>query len=253
MFACLYGQPQHASLAGVPNIAYEVIASKPGDTQAYTQGFQFIGGELYWGTGLYGKSEIKAVDWHTGGVSRRRQLPQEAFGEGVTVWNGNVYQLTWKLGLLYVYKQHDFSLANIMIYEGEGWGLTHDGKQFIMSNGSATLSFRNSETFAVERELEVIWQGQPVNHINELEWIEGWIVANRWGATDILIIDPDTGHVAAQIQLDAIVQEVQQRYPKAEVLNGIAYDAECDSLLITGKHWDRIYVLKVDLAAFGNE
>lgn len=246
--AGLYGQPKHASLDGVPNFLYELVATKPADTQAYTQGLQYVDGILYLGTGLYGKSEVKALDWDTGEVRQLRALPKIAFGEGITVWDGNIYQLTWKLGLLYIYAQHDFSLVDIRVYEGQGWGLTHNGNQFIMSNGSATLYFRDSETFTLKRELKVTWQGQPVNHINELEWVEGWLIANRWGATDILIIHPDNGHVVAQLQLASIVQEVQQRSADAGVLNGVAYDAACGCLLVTGKNWDRIYVLKVDLA-----
>ena len=162
-------QPMHPPLIEVPNITYEVVAVKPGNKQAYTQGLQLVDDVLYWGTGKYGQSEIRALDWKTGRIKLQHKLPKEAFGEGIAVWNEHIYQLTWKIGLLYIYRQSDLSLADIFVYTGEGWGLTHDGKQFIMSDGTATLTFRNSDTFVVEREIQVTNQGKAIDHINELE------------------------------------------------------------------------------------
>jgi len=240
-------QPRYASLPGIPDIPFAIIAQKPSDKTAYTQGLQLVDDKLYLGTGLYGQSHIQVIDWATGDVILRRALPDTFFGEGVAVSNGHVYQLTWKVGLLYVYHQRDLSLANIHTYQGEGWGLAHDGSHFIMSDGTATLTFRDSDTFAVERTVDVTSNGQPVGHLNELEWVNGWLLANRWGASDILVVDPLSAQVMGQLRFGSIVEEMRQRLPTAGVLNGIAYDSAESKLLVTGKNWDRIYVIEADL------
>lgn len=232
-------------LEGVPVVEYELVGKKAFDITAFTQGLQWVDNVLYLGTGLYGKSQLRAIDWETGDLLKKHALPKGVFGEGVTVVGGMIYQLTWKTGMLYIYEQDDFSLEDILFYDGEGWGITHNDQELIMSNGSSKIYFRDMKTFEVLREIEATAQGRPVDRLNELEYINGFIFANRWGTPDILMIDPKSGEVTGRMRLDGIVDEIKKRIPKADVLNGIAYIAESELLVVTGKLWDTLYLLKI--------
>ena len=251
-FSARNGLPQSTqALAGIPRIPYTLVESREADVHAFTQGLYLRGETLYLGTGLYGKSELRAIDWNTGTVLQRKALPRNAFGEGVTVVGDRIYQLTWKNGLLNVYDRDTFKLIKTLTYQGEGWGLTHNATHLIMSNGTAQLTFRAFDSFAVSHVLKVTANGSPIHHLNELEWVNGWILANRWLTHQILWISPETGAVGGVLDLSPIVAEVRKRQPRADVLNGIAYDPVNDLLIITGKLWDRYYLVKVDWAAAG--
>ena len=212
-------------------------------SNAFTQGLAIANGQLYEGTGLYGQSTIRKVDLATGRVEKQRPIDPKFFGEGIAILGGRLYQLTWQHGLGFVYDLATFNQQRTFQYAGEGWGLTQDGKELILSDGSAKLRFLNPETFAVTREIEVRDQGAPVAKLNELEYIDGEIWSNVWYDERIARISPATGEVLGWIDLASL-------YPKGSrsseaVLNGIAYDAAAKRLFVTGKNWPQLYEIKV--------
>lgn len=225
---------------------FEIVEERPYNPASFTQGLLLDGGVLYVSTGLYGQSSLQAIEFSSNQVLRQHHLPEKIFGEGATVYGGRIYQLSWKAGMAFVYSQEDFSLLDIFNYEGEGWGLTHLGESLLMSDGSSRLYFRDPQTFAIQRELEVTYQGKPLGELNELECINGDIWANVWGSDQIYIISSETGDVLGVLNLESLKKEVDERLPDANVLNGIAYDAQKQLVWVTGKLWDRLYGLKVD-------
>ncbi len=228
-----------------------VVKSWPHDPAAFTQGLEFEKGRLYEGTGTEGKSELREVALETGDVLRMATLPAEVFGEGITVLGNRAYQLTWKSKKAYVYDLTTFKRISEFSYEGEGWGLANDGSSLIMSNGSATLSFRDPATFAVTRTIEARDGDRPVSQLNELEWVNGEIYANVWQTDSIVRINPQSGAVIGWINLHGIFSGSDRgRYLKPgqtiDVLNGIAWDDSTRRLVVTGKWWPRIYQITVD-------
>lgn len=227
-----------------PQIAgFKVVAAYPHDPNAFTQGLAIEAGRLYEGTGQYGASTLRRVDLATGRVEKGRALAAQYFGEGIAILDGLVYQLTWQNGVVFVYDLETFELERTMRYTGEGWGLTHDGRQLIMSDGSATIRFRDPATFAVTREIEVRAEGVPVMRLNELEYIDGEIWANIWYEDRIVRIDPDDGNVLGFIDLATLYP--QSARGSEAVLNGIAYDAAARRLFVTGKNWPQLYEIEV--------
>lgn len=234
--------------------SWELIERYPHDTDSFTQGLELMGERIYESSGRYGKSwvEYRPAPDRTGAAARdpstwhRRTLPQEWFAEGLTLFNNELYVLTWRAGRALVLDPDTLATRRIHRYSGEGWGLTNDGYQLIMSDGSSTLRFINPENFEVRRQLTVTEQGQPLNQLNELEWAEGWILANLWLSDDVVVIDPETGVVAQRLRLAALYPR-HQRGPGVDVLNGLAWDAEDGSLLLTGKLWPELYRLRVSL------
>jgi glutamine cyclotransferase len=236
-WAQLHGQDPPA-VAG-----FKVVAVYPHDANAFTQGLAIEGGQLYEGTGLYGESTIRKVDLASGRVEKQRSLPSMYFGEGIAILGGRLYELTWKSGVGIVYDLASFNMLRTFKYSGEGWGLTQDGKQLILSDGSPKIRFLDPETFAVVREIEVRDHGAPVERLNELEYVDGEIWSNIWYDDRIARISPATGEVLGWIDLSTL-------YPKSArsseaVLNGIAYDAAAKRLFVTGKNWPQIYEIKV--------
>ena len=227
-----------------PVHSVQVVRSYPHDSRAFTQGLVIEDGVLYEGTGLEGQSELRRVDLVTGRVLQRHALPSNVFGEGITSFKGQVLQLTWKNQLGYVYDRQSFQLIRTFPYATEGWGLTHDGKSLILSDGSSTLYFLNPATFAVQRKLNVTAAGVPVERLNELEFVNGSILANVWLTDRIARIDPNTGRVTAWYDLSAIVRSVPNRGPD-DVLNGIAFDARTGRLYVTGKRWPALFEVKL--------
>jgi glutamine cyclotransferase len=226
-----------------PEVAgFKVVAVYPHDPNAFTQGLAIENGRLYEGTGQYGASTLRRVDLATGRVEKQRALAPQFFGEGIAILGGLVYQLTWQNGVV-VYDLETFEVQRTMRYTGEGWGLTHDGRQLIMSDGSATIRFRDPATFAVTREIEVRADGVPVTRLNELEYIDGEIWANIWYDDRIVRIDPDDGRVLGFIDLATLYP--QSARSSEAVLNGIAYDAAADRLFVTGKNWPQLYEIEV--------
>ena len=224
--------------------AYKVIHTYPHDEQAFTQGLIFVDGQLYESTGLNGHSTLRMDDLETGKVLQHIDVPAQYFAEGLTNWHSNLVQLTWKAHTAFVYDRFSFRLLKTLHYDGEGWGLTQDGKNLILSDGSATLRFLNPETFQVVRRINVTDQGQPVKELNELEYIHGQIYANVWYSNKIARISPQTGKVLGWIDLSDLVSSLGLQNQDA-VLNGIAYDAQHDRLFITGKLWPKLFEIKV--------
>ena len=219
------------------------MAVYPHDPNAFTQGLAIAGGQLYEGTGLYGQSTIRKVDLTTGRVEKRRPIDAMYFGEGIAILGDHLYELTWQHGIGIVYDLATFSQQRTFQYTGEGWGLTQDGKQLILSDGSAKLRFLDPQTFATLREIDVRDHGQAVTKLNELEYVEGEIWSNVWYDDRIARISPATGEVLGWIDLAAL-------YPKSArsseaVLNGIAYDAAAKRLFVTGKNWPQLYEIEI--------
>jgi len=223
---------------------WRVVATYPHDTSAFTEGLIFLDGSLYESTGQYGRSEVREVDLQTGKVVRSARVPNIYFGEGLTHWGGDLVSLTWKRGTAFRWDRATFRQTGIFGYEGEGWGLTQDGKRLIMSDGTDQLRFIDPADFREIRRVKVTWEGKPVRLVNELEYVKGEILANIWMSDRIARIDPETGKVIDWIDLSPLVRKLNLGDPDA-VLNGIAYDAERDRLFVTGKYWPQLYEIKL--------
>jgi glutaminyl-peptide cyclotransferase len=229
--------------AAIPSYRYTVVATYPHDPGAFTQGLQYLDGVLYEGTGLNGRSSIRKVKLETGAVLQRRDVAPQYFGEGITVWKTQLVQLTWQSGIAFVYDRTTFAPRKTFTYQGEGWGLTHDGSSLVMSDGSSELRFLDPETFAERRRVMVTAAGKPVPSLNELEFVKGEIFANVWQSDVIARIDPRTGRVIGWIDLSGLLTPRERS--SADVLNGIAYDAARDRLFVTGKLWPKLFELRL--------
>lgn len=225
------------------NAGFKVVAAYPHDPAAFTQGLAIEAGELYEGTGQYGASTIRRVDLTSGRPEKQRALGPRYFGEGIAILGGLLYQLTWQNGVAVVYDLETFEVERTVEYAGEGWGLTDDGDELIMSDGSATIRFRDPQTFAVTREIEVRHDGVPLSRLNELEYVEGEIWANIWYDDRIARISPADGSVLGFIDLTTLYP--QNARGSEAVLNGIAYDAAAKRLFVTGKNWPQLYEIEV--------
>jgi glutamine cyclotransferase len=222
---------------------YEVVKVYPHDQNAFTEGLVIEQGVLYEGTGLYGNSTLRRVDLETGNVLQSYALPDEFFGEGITVFGDRIIQLTWQSGKGFVYNKSSFELLQEFEYPTEGWGITHNGSTLIMSDGTANLYFLDPETFQKVGQVEVRDGNASVTNLNELEYINGEVYANIWLTDKIAIIDPQTGQVKAWIDLTGIY--TQENNDPNSVLNGIAYNAEGDRLFVTGKLWSQLFEIKL--------
>ncbi|WP_372809517.1 glutaminyl-peptide cyclotransferase [Litorivivens sp.] len=224
---------------------YTLIDSYPHYSGGFTQGLLIHEKMLYESSGLYGRSFLIYGDLRGG--HRQLALPADYFAEGVTILNKALYLLTWKKGEALVFDPYTLEYRKRFHYTGEGWGLTDNGTHLIMSDGSDTLRFLNPDTFEPERTLRVRQAGKPVHHLNELEWHQGMILANRWQTNHILVIDEPSGEVVKTIDLTSLYPPSLRR-KGVDVMNGIAYDSSDDTWLITGKHWPRIYRVKLMLS-----
>ncbi|MGA9099157.1 MAG: glutaminyl-peptide cyclotransferase [Methanotrichaceae archaeon] len=234
---------ENASDVCVPIYGYKIINTYPHDTGAFTEGLVYDKGMLYESTGLYGKSTLRKVDLETGKVLDEIVLPDSLFGEGITIWKDRIIQLTWQSGTGLVYDKDNLSMIDSFTYNTEGWGLTSDSKHLIMSDGTDTLYFLDPETFKMVGQIKVKNNGNPVNDLNELEYIKGMVYANVWLTDKIAIISPENGEVKAWIDLQGLLSEKARR--NADVLNGIAYDSEGDRLFVTGKLWPSLFEIKL--------
>lgn len=228
-----------------PVLGYRVVASYPHDPTAFTQGLIFIDGKLYESTGHYGRSTLRRVDLETGRVEQEIRLASNLFGEGLMDWRGCLVQLTWRERLGIIYDSKTFEQLEIFQYQGEGWGLTHDERRWIMSDGTDELRFIDPETRAVTRRLPVRDGLRPVRWLNELEYIDGAIWANVWRSDQIVRISPISGAVTAVLDLTTLYPADERLSPEA-VLNGIAHDAATGRLFVTGKYWPRLYAIQID-------
>ncbi len=222
---------------------YEIVHSYPHDPEAFTQGLVFDNSVLYEGTGLYGHSTLRKVDLDTGSFFQAVDLPANVFGEGITLFGDKVIQLTWREKTGYVYDKASFQLLQQFAYDTEGWGLTHDGARLIMSDGSSTLYFLDPITFARTGSLSVRYNGRAVNRLNELEYVNGEILANIWQEDRVARIAPDTGRVKGWINLGGLLTAEERA--SADVLNGIAYDVQGGRLFVTGKLWPKLFEIRL--------
>jgi len=217
---------------------YSIVNVYPHDKNAFTQGLVFENGVLYESTGLYGNSTLRRVELETGKILQLYALPNQFFGEGITIFDDKIIQLTWQSHRGFAYDKDSFDLLQEFDYPTEGWGITNDGSRLIMSDGTATLYFLDPVTFEKVGQIEVHDNG-PVTDLNELEYIKGEVYANIWKEEKIAIINPQTGQVKGWIDLTGI-QDLEN--PDAnDVLNGIAYDAKEDRLFVTGKRWSQLF------------
>ncbi len=232
-----------ASLAPAAD-TYRVIHTYPHDEHAFTQGLVYVDGHLYESTGIKGSSSLREEDLETGRILNFYPVPDQYFAEGLTDWGNTLIQLTWQAHIAFVYDRATFQLLRTFHYQGEGWGLTQDGKDLILSDGSATLRFFDPADFREVRKIAVRDRGAPVTELNELEFIHGQIYANIWHSDRIARISPATGKVLGWIDLTGLLPDSQRSSPEA-VLNGIAYDAAHDLILVTGKLWPKIFEIEV--------
>jgi glutamine cyclotransferase len=228
----------------VPIYTYRVVRSYPHDPQAWTQGLIYHDGALYEGTGLYGSSSIRRVNLESGEVEQFSPLGAELFGEGIVISGDRLYQLTWQNRAGFVYDWQSFKPLGEWTYEGEGWGLTHDGTHLIQSDGTAVLRFLDPQTLREARRVEVRDGGVPVVRLNELEYVQGEVYANVWHTDRIARIDPESGAVVGWIDLSGLLPDEDRTQP-VDVLNGIAYDPAGDRLFVTGKLWPKLFEIEV--------
>jgi glutaminyl-peptide cyclotransferase len=230
--------------SAAPVAGYKVVAEYPHSTDSYTEGFLYLNGLFYEGTGLKDHSLLMAVQPATGKALQSVALAPQYFGEGIVDWGPNLYEWTWQSHTCFVYDRFSLRPIKQFSYTGEGWGMTRTATELITSDGTATLRFRSPETFKETRHIVVKDGAKIIDQLNELEYIKGEIWANVWHWDRIARISPRDGHVIAWIDLTGILPD-DQRVNSESVLNGIAYDAQHDRIFVTGKQWPKIFEIKV--------
>ena len=233
-----------AVAAQTPRYGYRVVHVYPHDRNAFTQGLEFRAGFLYEGTGLKGRSSLRKVRLDTGQVLQQIDLDPSLFGEGITVINQQIIELTWQSELGFVYRQPTFQRLRNFNYAGEGWGLANDGQQIYMSDGTAQIRCWDPVNLQEKRRFTVRDHGQPVMNLNELEFVRGELYANVWQTDRIARISPADGRVLGWIDLAGLLSEAD-RAESVDVLNGIAYDVLGDRLFVTGKLWPKLFEIKL--------
>lgn len=243
VFACRNERSPQPTVS-TPVSGFEVVQSWPHDPNSYTQGLVYRDGKLYEGTGLHGQSSLREVELETGAVLRRHALERQYFGEGIALFKGRLYQLTWRSHVGFIYDAATFQQVGRFNYPIEGWGLTDNGTSLIMSDGTSTLRFLDPATLAVQRTVTVTDAGREISLLNELEYVKGEVYANVFMSDQIARIDPATGRVTGWINLSGLLAPEDQTGDE-NVLNGIAYDAARDRLLVTGKRWPRLFHIRL--------
>ena len=228
----------------IEEYSYKVVNVYPHDPLAFTQGLLYKDGYLYESTGLYGRSSLRKVELESGKVIQKYLVADEVFAEGLATNGNQLVQLTWKAGKGFIYNADLFLFESSFDYPGEGWGLTFNNNQFIKSDGTSSLHFLDAVDMKVSGKLQVTRSGLPVKYLNELEMVRGKIFANVWQSDYILIIAPQSGAVVGKINLAGLLQKYAPD-SKANVLNGIAYDAEGDRLFVTGKLWPKLFEIEL--------
>ncbi len=251
LFAACNGhkEPDHDDTlipVATPIIDYTIVAQYPHDTSAYTQGLQLYNGKLYEGTGDYETSSLRITDLKTGKVEKKHMMGSDKiFGEGINIFKGKIYQLTWENNIVYVYDLNNIDKPiKTLKWPYQGWGLTNNGTDLIVSDGSSNLYFVNPEDFKVKTTIGVTDNGGPVEQLNELEYIDGFVYANVYQSDFIVKIEPSSGHVVGKIELPGLQQKYFQNQivpGRTDVLNGIAYDSLSKKLYITGKRWPKMF------------
>lgn len=240
--------PTYSNIKEPKNLAFSIIAQHPKDTGAYTQGLEIYKGKLYESTGDFENSSLRITNWKTGAVEEKHIMgTDKIFGEGITILNNKIYQLTWVSNIVYVY-----GIDNIkkpiatMKWSKEGWGITNNGTDLIISDGSNNLYFVEPSTLAVKRTVPVLSYKGPITYLNELEYIDGFIYANVYEQEYIVKIDPSTGHVVGVLVFQNLLSQNEKVPGRTNVLNGIAYDSATKTLLITGKRWPKLFEVKLN-------
>ena len=228
----------------IATYTYRVVNTYPHDRNAFTQGLVFEDGVLYEGTGRRGKSTLRRVDLETGDILQIHKLQKQFFGEGITVYEDRIIQLTWQSNIGFVYDKKTFEPVREFKYPTEGWGLTHDGSHLIMSDGTSTLHFLDPTTFEKIFQIEVFDNQGPITRLNELEYIRGTIYANVWQKDYIVMIDPHTGGISGMVNLKGLLSAEEYTQP-FDVLNGIAHDTRNDRLFVTGKLWPKLFEIEL--------
>jgi glutamine cyclotransferase len=223
---------------------YQIINTFHHDPNVFTEGFFINNGYLYESSGLYGKSKLLKRELSSGDIILEKSISEQYFAEGLTVIRDRLFMLTWQSNLGFILSSSDFELIENFPIDGEGWGLTFDGRYLILSNGSSYLNFLDPETFTKQFQIYVTDNNIPVALLNELEYINGKIYANIWESSRIAIIEPSNGNVISWIVLDGIEQVMDRSIP-IDVLNGIAYDKDSNRLFVTGKYWPNIFEIKL--------
>lgn len=240
------GQPPipAQSALPIPVYGYEVINTYPHDVGAFTEGLQYVDGVLYEGTGPDGSSTLRKVDLKSGKVLKEFKYPPDIFGEGITLLNGKIYQLTYKTEKGYVFDAKTFTKLDSFRYAGQGWGMTTDGTSLIFSNGSNVIQYLDPNTLTVTKKIGIFDGVNPFEMINELELVHGELYANIWMTDRLAIIDLATGKVKAYVDLSNLLPKKDSTMI-TDVLNGIAYDETGDRLFVTGKLWSKIFEIKI--------
>ncbi len=224
--------------------SYRIVHTWPHDPHAFTQGLTYADGHLYESTGLNGQSSLRMIDLENGRILQQQAVPSKYFAEGLTAWGSSLVQLTWETHVALIYDRFSFRLLRTFPFEGEGWGLTSDGKHLILSDGTADLRFFDPATFHELRHITVKDHRKAVTELNELEYIHGEIYANIWHSDRIARISPATGKVLGFIDLTGLLPAAEHSSAEA-VLNGIAYDAATNRLFVTGKLWPKLFEIEV--------
>lgn len=240
--------PHQEGLAAPVLLSYAVISQYPHDTGAYTQGLQLYNGKMYEGTGDYENSSLRITDYKTGKVEQIHKMGNNnIFGEGITILQDKIYQLTWESNIVYVYDIKDITKPIKQFkWASEGWGITNNGKDLIISDGvTSNLYFVNPNDFRIITQVGVVDNNGPVENINELEYINGFVYANIYTTNKIIKIDPESGHVVGYMNFDSLLPD-NEKTLRTDYFNGIAYDSSSKSIFITGKRWPKLYEIRLN-------
>lgn len=243
--ACGFMAAVLTAFAQTPEYGFQVVHVYPHDPNAFTEGLEYRAGFLYESTGLKGRSWLRKEKLETGQVLQQYDLASQYFGEGITILNQQIFQLTWQAETGFVYDQASFRVKRTFNYPGEGWALTNDGQAIYMDDGTAQIRVWDPYTLQEKRRITVRDQGQPVVNLNELEWVRGEIFANIWQTDRIARISPMDGRVLGWIDCSGLLSPTDQTGGDGAVLNGIAYDAFGDRLFVTGKLWPKLFEIKL--------
>jgi glutamine cyclotransferase len=231
--------------AALPTYGIEIIRTIPHDAHAFTEGILFHNGDLYESTGLHGQSSVRKLDPETGKLLKRLNIDAAYFGEGIVIVKDKLYQLTYQTGVGFVYDLKTFEQLRTFSYFGEGWGLTYDGEHIIMSDGTSSLRFLDPDSLLIHKMLTVTANGAPVKNLNELELIKGELWANVWQTDSIARINPATGKVTGWIDCSGLLTPEERS--NADLLNGIAYDAKRDIILLAWKNCSKMFEVRVKM------
>ncbi|HTJ10539.1 MAG TPA: glutaminyl-peptide cyclotransferase [Dinghuibacter sp.] len=242
-------EPQPASTPTVPAIAYQVINVLPHDASSFTEGLEIHDSTLYESEGNYGESSLSAYRLSDGKLLTQKKLGSDFFGEGITVLGDRLYQLTYREHKVFVYHFPDLKPEKDMTWEHEGWGMTNDGTHLIADDGSSYIYFIDPATFKETNRVQVTDEHGPVDNINELEYVNGQLYANRWHTNTLYRIDPASGKVTGRADLGDLFAQTGQPFhpqePGEDVLNGLAWSPQTQTLIVTGKHWPKAFQLKI--------